>query len=83
MPHGGDCNPCEIRGAAISSKVSALGPREVFNRILISGFLLVSLCLIPVDLITDYLLPDRKYPCNETAVLNGTLPLERQGPDGK
>lgn len=75
--HGSDCNPCEIRGAAISYKLSAPGTWEVFNRILISDFLLILLCLIPVDLITDYLLPDRKYPCNETAALNVMLALEK------
>lgn len=77
MAHGRDCNSCEIRGTGISYKLPAPGTWEVFNRILISDFLLILLCLIPVDLITDYLLPDRKYLCNETAVLNVTLCPEK------
>lgn len=77
MAHGRDCNPREIRGAELGYKLPAPGTWEVFNGILISGFLLVLLRLIPVDLITDYLLPDRKYLGNETAGLKVTLPLEK------
>lgn len=55
----------------------------MFNRLLVSDFLLILLCLIPADLITDYLLPDRKYLCNETTVPRVTLPPKKHTPGGK
>lgn len=74
---GHGCNPSEVRGAAITYKLPAPGIWGLFNRIWVSDFLLIWLRLILVDFITDYLLPDRKYLCNETASLNGTLPPGR------
>lgn len=77
MADGGDGKPCEMRGVVISYRLSVPGAWEVFNRILISDFLLILLCLLPGDLIRDYLLQGRKYLCNKTAVLNVTLLLEK------